>query len=159
MAEAEPLVALRHACLIDGTGAPVRENQTIVIRDGRIAAVGDDAIVVASAEAWVHDLAGATVLRAWTYGHQHFCTSAYFTQMAVKSDPASLGLGVTNVCTAGGAAPVRRSTPSATSTGAGRRVPGCSYAVPRGLPVRGSGTTGASSPRIARWVVASFYWA
>ena len=35
-----PVVALTHARVIDGTGAPPRENQTLVIRDGNIAARG-----------------------------------------------------------------------------------------------------------------------
>jgi hypothetical protein len=30
-----PIVALTHARVIDGTGAPARDGQTIVIRDGR----------------------------------------------------------------------------------------------------------------------------
>ena len=37
-----PVVAMTHVRVIDGTGAPARENQTLVIRDGLIAAVGPD---------------------------------------------------------------------------------------------------------------------
>ena len=40
-----PVVALTHARVIDGTGAPAREDQTLVIRDGNIAALGDAARV------------------------------------------------------------------------------------------------------------------
>src|SRR5882672_11214969 len=36
-----PVVALTHARVIDGTGAPALEDQTLVIRDGVIAALGD----------------------------------------------------------------------------------------------------------------------
>ena len=32
-----PVVAIAHARVIDGTGAPARDDQTIVIRDGNIA--------------------------------------------------------------------------------------------------------------------------
>ena len=39
-----PVVALTHVRVIDGTGAPARENQTLVIRDGNIAAIGDAAL-------------------------------------------------------------------------------------------------------------------
>jgi len=35
-----PVIALAHTRVIDGTGAPARENQVIVIRGGNIAAVG-----------------------------------------------------------------------------------------------------------------------
>src|SRR4030081_1869050 len=35
-----PIVALTHVRVIDGTGAPAREDQTLIIRDGRIAALG-----------------------------------------------------------------------------------------------------------------------
>ncbi|MGE0441185.1 MAG: amidohydrolase family protein [Gemmatimonadales bacterium] len=107
VAESAPVVALRHARLIDGTGAPLRENQTIVIRDGRIAAVGDDAIVSVPAEARVHDLAGATVIPGLVdlHGHQYFYSSAGLTQMAVSGPRLYLGLGVTTVRTAGGQLP------------------------------------------------------
>ena len=39
-----PVVALTHARVIDGTGAPARDDQTLIIRDGRIAALGDIAV-------------------------------------------------------------------------------------------------------------------
>ena len=35
-----PVIALTNARVIDGTGGPVRQAQTIVIRDGVIAAIG-----------------------------------------------------------------------------------------------------------------------
>src|SRR5512132_1437520 len=35
-----PVVALTHARVIDGTGAPARDDQTLIIRDGRIAQLG-----------------------------------------------------------------------------------------------------------------------
>ena len=38
-----PVVALTHVRVIDGTGAPARADQTLVIRDGNIAALGDAA--------------------------------------------------------------------------------------------------------------------
>src|SRR5256885_14883271 len=53
-----PTVVLTHARVIDGTGAPARENQTIVVRDGRIAALGDAASIHPPAGAQVLDLTG-----------------------------------------------------------------------------------------------------
>ena len=35
-----PVVAITHATLIDGTGAPARSDQTVVFTDGKITAVG-----------------------------------------------------------------------------------------------------------------------
>ncbi|HEY7395914.1 MAG TPA: hypothetical protein VH559_13760, partial [Gemmatimonadaceae bacterium] len=56
------VVALTHVRVIDGTGAPVRENQTLIVRDGRIAAVGDAASTQVPAGAQVLDLTGKSVL-------------------------------------------------------------------------------------------------
>ncbi|HWC07234.1 MAG TPA: hypothetical protein VG799_08320 [Gemmatimonadota bacterium] len=44
-AEAVPeTIALKHVRVIDGTGAPAREDQTVVIEGGRITAVGATAV-------------------------------------------------------------------------------------------------------------------
>ena len=57
------VLALTHVRVIDGTGAPPRDDQTIVIRDGRIAAVGDAAGVQVPANAQVMDLTGKSVIQ------------------------------------------------------------------------------------------------
>ncbi len=105
--EDAPTVVLRHVRVIDGTGAPVRDNQTVIIANGRIAAVGDDAIVTAPTGAKVHDLAGATIIPGLVdlHGHQYFLSSAGLTQMAVSAPRLYLGLGVTTIRTAGGQLP------------------------------------------------------
>lgn len=107
MIENGPVVALKHARVIDGTGAPVRENQTILIRDGRIAGVGDDTIVPIPPDATVHDLRGATVIPGMVdlHGHQYFYSNAGLTQMAVSAPRLYLALGVTTIRTAGGQFP------------------------------------------------------
>src|SRR5215212_1432342 len=53
-----PVVALTRVRVIDGTGAPARANQTVVIERGTIRAVGDSATVAVPAGARVIDLAG-----------------------------------------------------------------------------------------------------
>jgi enamidase len=66
-----PVVALTHARVIDGTGAAARPNQTILIRDGSIAAVGDDGKVAVPAGAQVMDLAGKSVIPGLVMVHEH----------------------------------------------------------------------------------------
>ena len=66
-----PVVALVNARVIDGTGAPAREGQTLVVRDGRIAEVGPAGQVQAPAGAVVVDLAGKSVLPGLVMLHEH----------------------------------------------------------------------------------------
>ena len=66
-----PLVALTHVTVIDGTGAPARDDQTIVLRDGRIEAVGASARVAIPARAMVLDLRGHTVIPGLVGLHEH----------------------------------------------------------------------------------------
>lgn len=107
VAEDAPVIALRHVRLIDGTGAPARAGQTIVIRAGRFAAVGDDGIVPVPADAKSYDLAGVTVIPGLIdlHAHQYFYSSAGLTQMAVSGPRLYLGGGITTVRTAGGQLP------------------------------------------------------
>jgi imidazolonepropionase-like amidohydrolase len=65
------VVALTNARVIDGTGSPAREGQTIVIRDGRIAEIGDAARVTAPPGATVLDLAGKSVIPGLVMVHEH----------------------------------------------------------------------------------------
>jgi imidazolonepropionase-like amidohydrolase len=66
---------IRHARLIDGSGAPPRDDVAILVRDGRIAAIGPDAEVAAGAAAVasapVLDVQGATVLPGLIDAHVH----------------------------------------------------------------------------------------
>ena len=105
--EDAPVIALRHVRLIDGTGAPVRDNQTVVLTDGRITAVGDDALVTLPAGAKVHDLSGTTLIPGLydLHAHQYFYSSAGLTQMAVSAPRLYLGGGITTVRTAGAQMP------------------------------------------------------
>jgi imidazolonepropionase-like amidohydrolase len=74
-------VALRHVEIIDGTGAAPRTDQTLVIRDGRIAAVGPAATTTIPSGALVHDYAGYSVLPGLVGMHDHlFYTASRDTQ-------------------------------------------------------------------------------
>jgi imidazolonepropionase-like amidohydrolase len=65
------VLALSHVRVIDGTGAPARENQTVIVRDGRIAAVGDASSAQVPAGAQVLDLTGKSVLPGLVMVHEH----------------------------------------------------------------------------------------
>src|SRR2546428_13776728 len=56
------LLALTHVLVLDGTGGAPKSDQTIVIRAGRIAAVGPAASVQVPAGARVMDMTGSTVI-------------------------------------------------------------------------------------------------
>jgi enamidase len=66
-----PAVALTHVRIIDGTGAPPRENQTLVMRDGNIAAIGDSASTPVPEDATTIDLTGKSVIPGLVMVHEH----------------------------------------------------------------------------------------
>src|SRR5687767_7911467 len=57
-----PVVALRHVRVVDGTGAPARDDQTVVLSGGRIQAAGPSASTAVPAGARVMELRGHTVI-------------------------------------------------------------------------------------------------
>jgi imidazolonepropionase-like amidohydrolase len=66
-----PLVALTNVRVIDGTGAPARAGQTLIIKAGTIADIGDAARVRAPEGSTVVDLAGRTVIPGLVMMHEH----------------------------------------------------------------------------------------
>jgi hypothetical protein len=67
----DPVVALRHVRLADGTGAPVLEDHTVLLRDGFIEAVGPASRVTVPADARILDLAGHTMIPGLVSLHEH----------------------------------------------------------------------------------------
>jgi imidazolonepropionase-like amidohydrolase len=65
------LTVLRHARLLDCTGAPPRENSTVVVEDDRIAEVTDAAAFHPPAGATVVDCRGHTLMPGLTDAHVH----------------------------------------------------------------------------------------
>ena len=57
-----PVIALTNEKVIDGTGAPAMQNQTVVLRGDRIVAVGPASQVSVPSGAEVLDLSGHTVM-------------------------------------------------------------------------------------------------
>jgi imidazolonepropionase-like amidohydrolase len=66
-----PVIALTHVRVIDGTGAPVRQDQTIVIANGKIQAVGNASEIAVPAGAERLDLANHTVIPGLVGMHEH----------------------------------------------------------------------------------------
>ena len=66
-----PVVALTHVRVIDGTGTPARDDQTIVIRDDKIIEIGSAASVTVPAGATVIDLTGRSVIPGLVMVHEH----------------------------------------------------------------------------------------
>ncbi|HEX9164695.1 MAG TPA: amidohydrolase family protein [Gemmatimonadales bacterium] len=98
-----PVVALVGVRVIDGTGAGPREDQTIVLRDGRIEAVGPAATTPVPAAARRLALDGHTVIPGMVALHEHtyFGGVRRMTQMAASGAPLYLAFGVTTAMTAG----------------------------------------------------------
>jgi imidazolonepropionase-like amidohydrolase len=65
------VLALTNVRVIDGTGAAAREGQTIIVRDGRIAAVGAAKTMAIPAGAQVMDLTGKSVIPGLVMVHEH----------------------------------------------------------------------------------------
>ena len=68
--DAEEIV-LRNARVIDGTGAPARAGQIVLIRDGRIAAIGAEGTIPIPSAATQIDLAGRTLIPGLVMLHEH----------------------------------------------------------------------------------------
>jgi hypothetical protein len=64
-------VALRNVRIIDGTGAPARQNQTLIIESGRIRAVGSATEITVPEGTRTLDLDGRTVLPGYVMLHEH----------------------------------------------------------------------------------------
>src|SRR6185369_10722805 len=99
-----PVVALVHARVIDGSGAPSREDQTLVIRDGNIAALGDSARTPPPAGATIVDLTGKSVLPGLVMMHEHLYYTTgpgVYGQLGVSFSRLYLAGGVTTMRTAG----------------------------------------------------------
>ncbi|MGC1485063.1 MAG: amidohydrolase family protein [Candidatus Acidiferrum sp.] len=69
--EDAPVLALTHVRVVDGTGSAPRADQTLVIADGKIAALGDAATTKIPDGAKVLDLAGRTLIPGLVGMHDH----------------------------------------------------------------------------------------
>jgi imidazolonepropionase-like amidohydrolase len=85
-----PVIALMHVRVIDGTGATARDHQTILIEDGKIAAIGADGLAIPAGARQI-DLAGHTVFPGLVGMHDHlFYIARANLGAGLHSDPPLL---------------------------------------------------------------------
>ena len=101
----DPVIAITHVRVIDGTSAPAREDQTIIIDSGRIVAIGPTAHTPVPANAKTLDLSGHTAMPGLVGMHNHLFYSLGAGDNYVLSHesfpPLYLAAGVTTIRTAG----------------------------------------------------------
>ena len=102
----QALIALSRVDVIDGTGSPPKPNQTILLRDGRIEAIGPAAEVGIPAGYTILDLRGKTVIPGLVSVHNHLHIPG-FPDIGEVASKLHLASGVTTVMTCGAAAPYR----------------------------------------------------
>lgn len=105
-----PVIALTRVRVIDGTGAAAREDQTIVIVNGKIQSVGPSSSASVPANAQVHDLNGYTVLPGLVGMHNHMFfpmggSPPMYSNMGISFPRLYLALGVTTIRTTGSVVP------------------------------------------------------
>jgi hypothetical protein len=115
----QPLLALAHVRVVDGTGAPAQEDRTVVLRGGRIETILDAAAPVPGG-ATVLDLTGRTVIPGLVGMHNHLMYTAslhsdeegklpppgfFVTEIAFSAPRMYLAAGVTTMRTTGSVEP------------------------------------------------------
>jgi imidazolonepropionase-like amidohydrolase len=110
IAVSAPVVALEHARVIDGAGAAPREDQTVIVDHGKIAAVGPAAATPAPSGAQIIDLTGSTVIPGIVGMHEHLFYDSgdgipTYNEQAFSFPRLYLASGVTTARTAGSLEP------------------------------------------------------
>jgi imidazolonepropionase-like amidohydrolase len=103
-----PTIALTHVRVVDGTGAPAREDQTVVVSHGKIESIGNTAAASLPKEAQVLDLSGYTVIPGLVGMHDHLfypVGGGIFGEMGYSFPRLYLAGGVTTIRTTGSLEP------------------------------------------------------
>jgi imidazolonepropionase-like amidohydrolase len=103
-----PVVVLTHVRVIDGTGAAPRENQTLVLSNGKISAMSDAAAAQLPKDAQVLDLPGDSLIPGLVGMHDHLfypVGNILFGEMGFSFPRLYLAAGVTTIRTGGSIEP------------------------------------------------------
>jgi imidazolonepropionase-like amidohydrolase len=103
-----PVVALTHVRVIDGTGAAAREDQTIILKLGKIDSISESASASVPQDAKVLDLHGYSVIPGIVGMHDHMfypMGNGIFGEMAYSFPRLYLAGGVTTIRTTGALEP------------------------------------------------------
>lgn len=106
----QPVIAIEHVRVIDGTGAPARADQTVVISHGKISAAGNASSVSVPAGAKIVDGRGYTLTPGFVGTHDHLYYVSGGPLFIMREMPYSfprlyLAGGVTTVRTTGSVEP------------------------------------------------------
>lgn len=109
----EPLIAFTHCRLADVIGLKVKPDQTVVVRDGVITAVGDASATPVPPGATVIDCTGKSLLPGFVLLHEHMYYPAistdpfyiHYKQLPVTFPMLYLACGATTIRTAGSVEP------------------------------------------------------
>jgi imidazolonepropionase-like amidohydrolase len=106
----QAVIAITHVRVVDGTGAPARANQTVVINHGKIAAAGPAASTLVPSGSTTIDGTGKTLTPGFVGTHDHLYYVSGGPLFITREMPFSfprlyLGAGVTTIRTAGSLEP------------------------------------------------------
>lgn len=104
----DPVIALTHVRVIDGTGAPALDDQTVILAKGKIESVSSSSSASIPKDAQVLDLHGYTVIPGLVGMHDHMfypMGNAIFGEMAYSFPRLYLAGGVTTIRTTGALEP------------------------------------------------------
>ena len=108
IAYSQPVLAFTHAEIVDGTGAAPKFDQTLIVKDGRIAALGSSSKVKVPDGATVIDAHGKTLLPGFVMVHEHlFYTMGHgnYASMLYTFPRLYLAGGTTTARTGGSMSP------------------------------------------------------
>lgn len=103
-----PLFAIRHVRVVDGTGGEVLEDQTVVVAEGRIKALGPAEDVEIPAGAEILEGRGKTLIPGMVGMHDHIfypAGSGHYNTLEYSAPRLYLAACVTTIRTTGGMEP------------------------------------------------------